>query len=501
MTSYSRGGISVEDPCLFTFNGRWYYFVATISNPDTTIGAEALDNKHLEIFEYVNEINSLCLYGSVIYHDFDGSISKYFNRMDNHMQIVCKQMERVADGQMEMFVDYGTAGSYFAHTFLVQNIKILERDKQCITYQISLISTIWHALCANLTYSNHLDKSTYYFLLGKDAALKEQEKINTNEKYSKNGFTILKNVLIEALKPISPDVTVNVDSFDACAAKSKSEISLFSNGNDNAFTLIRFVLDRLYWNNEQIEDSLKFIAFNPNGDSYKCIDYSSIDSWNPCSKPLKFMSMFETQYEEALFSENVKLGSIAGINQTDIYDDLFSHVIWKYDSDTCMFSKNNTTLSSNTLLALYNSKPNALKTSIGDKDNVLDKYPVKELNPYWFRGQTYCKRIAEWNRDCSIYQSLIGSITKRDALIINAEGDFTHQPGTSIGNILDRTMDKIPEMTSDQLKELWKKHKQIEGLFLVLKVQHRFRPATSDKLKASYMENVVLGRNFILSPK
>lgn len=489
MSFAQKGGISVEDPCLFTYGGRWYYFTAMISNPDVSVGAQNLDNKNLELFEYTNEINSLCLYGNIIYNDLDGSISRFFNRQDNHVEIVCRQMEKVSEGgtseqpALEMFVDIerSDGANVFAHSFIVQNIKILHREKQNITYQISLISMAWYLLSSKISFSNY--------------PLSEP----ASEKKPRNGYTMMKNFLTNAFLPKPDAFKVDDKSFDDAAKTTKEiEIPLITNGNDNCFSVIKDIFNKMYWNKETMDKTAKFIVFNPVTNIYKCVDYSVDNSWNSCEKPYIILSMFETDYEQELFSVNNQLASIAGKNATNTYEDLFDHKIWKYNSDLNDFEWNKTGLRQKDISNFYNNKPDNFK--VINRLITKDKYPI-ELKPDWFPKELhYNCQMPEWNRSYSLYQSLIDNLTKRDALIVNTEGDITHQPGACMGIVLDRTIEKVPEMTPEQKLELYAKHRQIESLFPILKVQHRYHLANSPKAPASYTENVVLGRNFIMPP-
>ena len=498
-------GISVEDPCLFTYGGRWYYFIATISNPDKSVGHQNLDNKNLELFEYVNEINVLCPYGQIIYHDLDGSISRFFNRMDNKIEIVCTQMKKVQEGKVEMFYPAGRGNGEdtFAHSFIVQNFGILHREKQNITYQISLISTLWYCLCSQITFSNYLTLATETaekevkngFLVGLDRffrrLLNKASKNKQPAEFPTNGFEILETILSKALAA-RKDVSVNTISFNEAAKNSTIKIPLITNGNDNVFTLIPYVFDRLYYHNAQMEPSLKFLVYDVIGSAYKCIDYNNPTQWNPCTKPNIILSMFETDYEQELFSVNNQLAAVVGKKETNVYEDFFEHKIWKYDPTLNDFNGVDLSIQTKTLTTLANNRADTFKKDTEDKYQLElrpDHFPYKDR---------YNTQMSLWSNDYSIYQSILDNLTKRDALIVNTEGDITHQPGCCMAVVLDRTITKSGDMTPEQLKELREKHRQIEQLFPVLKVQHRYSLMTRPGKDASYTENVVLGRNFVL---
>jgi len=480
-------GINVEDPTLFQYGGKWYYFVAMISNPDVSIGAQNLDNKHLELFEYTNEINSLCLYGNIVYNDIDGSISRFINRQDNHVEIGIRQMEKVSDvggtsvkPSLEVFVPTGKAD--FMHTFIVQNIRILDRKKQNITYQISLISSAWYLLCSRIVFSNY----------GKAVDPK-----------LKNGYHMMQKFLTDALSVNSNSFMVDPKGFEDAAAKTKTiEIPFITSGNDNCFSVRKYIFDKLYWNKNQKDETLKFIIFSPVDNTYRCVDYNVDQSWPSCEKPVVILSMFETDYEQQLYASNNELASMAGKNATSTYEDRFRHDIWTFDPSTNSFLSSSSSFDEKDLASFYNEKPETFKTVKSGNSYLItkDKYPI-QLNLKWFlnTNQYYCS-IVDWDRSYSLYQSAIDNLIKRDAIEVTVDGDITHQPGTCMGIVLDRTIEKVPDLTPEQLLELYEKHRQVESLFAVLKVTHRFHLSTIGS-DASYTEKALLARNFIMPPK
>lgn len=463
-------GITIEDPDIFQFNGRWYLFAAEISNPDVRVEPERLDNKNIQMFEYTNELNSLCLHGKIVYTDWDGRVSKYFNRMDNHMTIGCKQMQKVKDGEMEHFVEMerGNA-SMFTHVFIVQNIGIIDRKDQEITYEIELISRNWYKICANLIYSNYDSKSD------KD----------------KNVYNIIKSLFeLDELK-------VDSTGFTNIAQRSNIRIDYATNANESLITALPYLFDRLYLAKNQYEITLKFIAYDPLEDQYRLIDYSDETTWPTVSKPLIVLSLFDTEFEQMLFSKNSQMASVVIKKQTQTYQDMFVHKIWSHDKELNSIKSDKTSFTIDDMNVLLNSKS---KNSNVNGQNVMDKY--NKLNQKWFTlghnlSERYCKDTTLWNKDFSIYRDVLDDMMSRDALILNIDGDITHQAGCALGISLDRTIEKIPEITAKQKKELYEKHRQIEGLFQIVKVRHMYKPSTP---YPSYTENVVLGRNFILTP-
>ena len=507
MTSdYSQTGINIEHQAIFSSGGNWYYFYAVMTNPN--VGVEMLDNKNIDMFEYTNEINSLCLYGSITYHDFSGNISKYFNRVDNHLNVYCQQLRQVRDGSAEMFVnsDRKDGADTFSHIFIVQNMKILERNAQRVTYRISLVSSAWYLLCSKITFSNYsqdpvdailnrvgFSSNINDLLKNKDKA--EQLKV---EEKPRNGFLILKKFLVDALKENNDSFSVDVDSFDACAATSPNvDIPYITNGSDNVFTAKKYIFDRMYWNKKKMEQSLKFIVFSPVKNLYRCVDYHVDASWFPCLRPMRVLSMFETNYEESIFGEKIGMESNAQLNQTSLYEDLFEHVTWEYSESLNRFFTDNS-ISQKTMSNLYNDKADVFKSML---NVTTEKKYTDELRSDWFKNaNTYYNQSPDWNRTFSIYQNMIDNMLKRDSLILSLEGDLTHQPGCCIHVNLDRTQEKLPDLTPEQREQLYEKFRQYEGMFPILKVQHCYAVGSLGQRDTRYFEKVYLGRNFLLPP-
>ena len=198
-----------------------------------------------------------------------------------------------------------------------------------------------------------------------------------------------------------------------------------------------------------------------------------------------------------LFSKNSQMASVVIKKQTQTYQDMFVHKIWSHDKELNSIKSDKTSFTIDDMNVLLNSKS---KNSNVNGQNVMDKY--NKLNQKWFTlghnlSERYCKDTTFWNKDFSIYRDVLDDMMSRDALILNIDGDITHQAGCALGISLDRTIEKIPEITAKQKKELYEKHRQIEGLFQIVKVRHMYKPSTP---YPSYTENVVLGRNFILTP-
>lgn len=463
-------GISIEDPNLFTYGGRWYEFAAVITNPDKSIGDERLDNKHIELFEYVNEINCLFIKGRLIFTDISGTISKFLNRIDNHLAVTVRQMKKVSDGgnkegQLEMFVDETRKENerVFTHVFIVQNIGILDRQGQAVKYQLDLISDMWYKGCAKVVYSNYdtVDGVNPYDIM----------------------LTVFQQVLEKEVDPLG---------FTTAAGETPElKIKYCTNGNESLETALPYLFNQVLYHGDQKDDrGIRFFVYDLINGKYTLVNYLDVNSWLKIAKPLKMLSMFETQYEQMLFSTNQQLASVVKKKMTDVYEDLFDHNIWMFDRDSGIF-KSDIGFESSDLLKISNKRSDSLSSG------VVNKYPEK-LNQKWFKNiDKNHSQSSLWNNDYSLYRNMLENLISRDALIINTDGDITHQPGCPFGSVIDRTITKMDDISARHLKEIEERYKQLEWMFLSVKVRHMYKPSTPNP---SYTENIVFGRNFIYEP-
>lgn len=477
----TSGGISIEDPNLFSYNGRWYLFMAELTNPDKSIGSVRLVNRCIDYFEYVNEINSICMTGKIRYTDVDGQVSKFFNYPDSHLVVRVKQMQKKEDGsgdnRQEIFVDMDRGKeSSFQHSFIVQNMAIVDRQGQAITYELSLISTLWYKACPAMAFSNYS---------------------------TKEGKTRPKNI-IEIMECLFVDNGLQVDpkGFENAKATSKISLDYATSANDTIETALQYLFNKLLYSKEQQDDSLKFIAYNPIDNLFRLVNYNDVVSWPTIAKPTIILSLFETQYERSLYARNNQMASVVAKKQTESSLDFFKRVIWKYDTTLNSLDFMDTSFETADLFSFANEYSKSFESEAqggpgSDPWIPKKKYP-DELNKEWYSlyaQNRYKRETSLWNNDGAIYRDILDNMVKRDAIVINTDGDVTHQPGCVIGVVLDRTLEKSDDISPSQLEELKKKHRQLEGLAQIFKVRHIYKPSTPNPY---YTENIVFGRNFLL---
>ena len=127
--------ISFPKAC-FRYQGKKYKFFAAIS--DNESHSLSLDPDHVLEFDYVNELNKLCLVGSLTYEDVEGKVANFISKRHVNVVVRIAELEQPSDGPFT--IEKEKDGSAFEHIFIVSNIDVLGREEAVITYKLNLIS-------------------------------------------------------------------------------------------------------------------------------------------------------------------------------------------------------------------------------------------------------------------------------------------------------------------------------------------------------------------------
>ena len=86
--------INIPKTC-FRYQGKKYKFTASLSDADDNM--LGLDPSHVKEFEYVNELNKLCLVGSLVFEDVEGKVANYINKRYVDMLIRIAELDQKSD--------------------------------------------------------------------------------------------------------------------------------------------------------------------------------------------------------------------------------------------------------------------------------------------------------------------------------------------------------------------------------------------------------------------
>lgn len=192
-----------------------------------------LDPSYVQLFEYSNQWNSLCLTGQLVYKDMDRDLGKLFRIPHLILQIEWAENQaekkefkkKEGENGPEIQGDYWVEKpirkeDYLNHVFLVNKMEIISHDTKTdvTTYRLELISAYWYKLSSVCQYSNY--------------NLKEPEPITK----------IICKLLVDAVG--LEKVATKTFLEDPC----KTDICIYytTSQHDNYFTAINYLLNRMY---------------------------------------------------------------------------------------------------------------------------------------------------------------------------------------------------------------------------------------------------------------
>ena len=428
----------------FKYNGDKYFLSINLSTLDEEKYKHdrALKNDCIISFSYVNELNSFFLEGEIIYQDQYGVIDKFLDKPLTWCVVDFAKIEQKTDKNIT--VDKKSDVEAFMHIFFVNSIKILSREKNIITYKLTLISDNWLKCIQNISYSNYNTKP---------------QKI----------FDIIKNMLAVN------DLIVDSDSFDSI--QSDVKINYITNGNDNTISAIKYLLSKLYYY-ENKDNSLKAIVYDEINNKFKAMDFASNISLSPVQSII--ISLFNTDIEGLTAEEPIELNGVTKCKKTTTYENEFNLTFFDYNYNSNMF--------------LDKSIPS--KSIIDYKNNFFDsdEYRQKFLP---FEKTTYKKNGSYWNNDFDPYHTAMKTIMEDNTIVVNVPGSIIRLPGSYIQLGIDRTVNDVETQSTERLKELKDKYKSLEGVYTLIKTRHIITPGQVQNDKQRYRQNLVISRNYL----
>ena len=86
----------------------------------------------LDKFEYTTEFNNLLISGKIIYTDKHGLVDQFIEEQFAYCDVTLVENEEKVDGSIT--VQKFSDTNKFDHTFLIDSIEILSRDKSIVSY-------------------------------------------------------------------------------------------------------------------------------------------------------------------------------------------------------------------------------------------------------------------------------------------------------------------------------------------------------------------------------
>lgn len=181
------------------------------------------------MLEFSNELNSLCMEGSLVYTDVEGYVTGFLGKTNIAVVVDLKQILVTEDG-IAAIKTVDEANTLY-HKFLVNNIELLDRDGGTLTYKLYLTSVNFNALVKTVHYSNYGKEPEHVTDILKSLMARAAEGFNADNMLSGDSSSMFKL-----------DKSFEDDDF-----KSQVAMHYVTNGNDNMLTISKFLLSRMFY--------------------------------------------------------------------------------------------------------------------------------------------------------------------------------------------------------------------------------------------------------------
>ena len=441
--------INIPKAC-FRYQGKKYKFTAVLS--DTQSHVLGLDPSHVKEFEYVNELNKLCLVGSLVYEDVEGKAANYISK--RHVNAIVRVVELDQQSDSAFTIEKEKADSVFEHTFIVSSIDVIGREEAVITYKFNLVSQNYYNLVANIQHSTYASKD--------------------------GPQPILKNLLACLMLDNDKSVPIacDADSFNSSMDDIKTDY--ITQRNDNKFTTFKYLMDKLFYYEEK-DKNFKFVYYDEYKNSYKVMNLGKLnDTCQGVADPI-VISMFKTKEEAYTYQNACDIGTVSKFPKTSSFKATFSRQFSSYD-----YSKNQIVTKSVSQDEV-NNYANSYYDNMSEKQSIFDKMPY---------DAEYTQAGAYWNNDFTTYSDICNALMNDNALIVEIDGSMKRQPADVIFLMVPPDPSNQTSENENQYKDLKDRYSQLQGEWIIGKVRHSMSPA-----QETYRQNLILFRNHLNQSK
>lgn len=431
----------------FMYNGTRYVLQVVMHTFDNIEDSCALDILSLDRFEYTNQLNDLLLHGHIVYVDKYGILDKFLDEQFVFCEVSFAKSNEKYDGPVS--IQRLSQTSHLEHTFFVEGMQILSREKSIVTYQIDIVSSNVLNCSSNIVYSN--------YDIGPQPVL-----------------DVLKNCMTIG------GLQIDMQSFES--VKSSVELQYITNGNDTLETVVPYLFRRLYYL-EQRDDSLKFLAFNEHSGKYQLFDMKkTATSTGDYSIVVSF---FKTSAEHMAQQEPVNFGVVTKTSKMQMTRSLFNTDMFSFDYDSNQISQH-----------LFSDQENV--SYFGNRFDSFGLSP--KVRPMAIiPGCDFRHRSSAWNNDVDFYHDYQQALAETNALVVNAVGELLRKPGSTVSICVDRSPKELNGEDPVELERLKTSYRAFEGPWVASKVRHIIEPNKGPEGNGSYRQNLVLMRNFQIS--
>lgn len=480
-------GVVFDQKYVFQTNGSVYCLILTIVD-NATKNKDVFDSNMIDKVEIVNEINTLYLTGSIIYNDTTGIIGKYFLKPFVHIGIYFAE-GHVENVGVEVFSPIET--TEFSHSFLIENIKILERYQNGIRYQINFIGRQWYKVCEHIDFSNYAfdksDKHKQIFYIFNELLTNLFSDDDSKKTGGKNNITV-------------------DDKFKDYESTIKMDFA--TGDNDNIYSIMDYLFNKQFemrFLNGEIQtnspESLKYLVFDPYTSKYSMIDQKDPETYLNTLSPFAFLSLNGSSLEGLFAKYPAQLHSNISSSIKDFIKTHISRYKTYLDKNTGMFTTDK-------FADLYgiNKFQQIIKNDAKYPPEYVPKITDEDLKTYneLFNDDEknieandlicrYYTRESTSNAKNTIYANVVKNLIYKDALVVNGHGNIRHQPGTAFAIFDDAGAASFDVETSTTTND-YSKNSEILGYFHIVKSKQIIQPNITGH---RFTEMLVLNRSKI----
>lgn len=423
-----------------------------------------LNPQDIQLVEIRNSINKLFLTAEMTYVDTIGIIANYIDIPVVVCLITFYQIPQEHDGTFSAEFDpcQVNSATSFSHRFIVNKIEVDSRKDDAITYKFQLVSENWYKCIATLDYSNH------------DRDPEPLGKI-MQSCFGSVGLSL---------------VSKNIDRIFT------TKLNYCTAANSNLMRTLDYLLSMsFYYANDDYDQSLKFIWYDPETDTYKITDLSDPTTYNPTTYSTA-MSMFKGG-EESLLA--FLPGDIATVDdyvpRTSQIQAMFDSHFFHHDiSATNDIKEQGTEISksvSRTTIYTANGIVDSIKQSymtvrriLDSVDKLTDIDPSSKLN--------YISRSSYDQNDLNVYDDHFQMFTRTNSIRLLTDGQLSRKPSSIFTVTVPKDWNDVKSDNPDIYNEWRSRYMSFEGPYMITEVVTLISPALQ-----IFRQNLRLSRNYL----
>ena len=337
----SQAAIQIPASAIDINGFAYVYNVVVQSFEKEKSTVDPINQKDIQLIQFSNKLNQLYMDGIIEFTDTTGHFDKYMYLQYSFVNINIKEYSKIESGDIKM----GYVRSKLNHDFLKDRIQILERNESNVKYRFYLVTSKILNLIRKIEYSSY----------GKGMDVTDH----------------LKTFLVDFDEmEIGKTIEENKDGI---------VIEYITNGNDDFFSLFRFLMNRLYYSGKRFLGQLRYLYLDINTNKYEW--------FIPDKTSSRFRSIMigaqEKGLDRMMLGDNgeVRLGSVINKPKVQAIRSIYEQRMTTYDIASNSFSKD--VLLSKTLVNMYGT------------DNQSKQGVVQNL----MFDKNYVNNISQWDND------------------------------------------------------------------------------------------------------